>query len=233
MPKGGKKVIAEDLNDILEPEVDDDYYMAQGYLDTLKRHKLREKAKGHGFGYVVVNRSGIDHPIANTLLATGGSGKERNLIYQPKEGIAGKILPTKRTGLNNEGIRVMTPTEWGRLQGFIGYAFVDENGIDKFSFPDGTSKAQQYKQFGNSVTIPVIQEMASFMLQCFDKMNACHKEIIQKIAAENDAFNKRDVIEALNISVNQANYLLRKMVQSGEIILINRGRHSKYKKPIK
>ena len=51
--------------------------------------------------------------------------------------MAGKLLPTKQTGLNNEGIRVMTPTEWGRLQGFIGYAFVDENGEDKFSFPEG------------------------------------------------------------------------------------------------
>lgn len=171
MPVSGKKVIAEDLNDILEPVVDDVYYMAQGYLDTLKRHKIREKAKGHGFGYAVVNRPEIEHPLANTILATGGSGKERNLIYQPKEGIAGKMLPTKRTELNNEGIRVMTPTEWGRLQGFIDYAFVDENGVDRFSFPDGTSKAQKYKQFGNSVTIPVIEELAEFMLCCFEKMN--------------------------------------------------------------
>ena len=49
MPMEGRKIIAEDLNDILEPAVDDVYYMAQGYLDTLKRHKVREKAKGHGF----------------------------------------------------------------------------------------------------------------------------------------------------------------------------------------
>ena len=55
----------------------------------------------------------------------------------------------------------MTPTEWGRLQGFIGYAF-KENEKEKFSFPDGISDGQKYKQFGNSVTIPVIEEMASF-----------------------------------------------------------------------
>lgn len=229
MPMEGRKVIAEDLNDILEPVVDDVYYMAQGYLDTLKRHKVREKAKGHGFGYIVVNAEGIEHPIANTILATGGSGKERNLIYQPKEGVAGKMMPFKKTGLNNEGIRVMTPTEWGRLQGFIGYGFVDEDGVDHFSFPEGTPRAQQYKQFGNSVTIPVIEELAWFMLDCFEKMNECHEEIILKMARGKEIFNKRDVIEALHISVNHAGYLLKKLVVSGDIELVHRGRYSKYR----
>ena len=60
----------------------------------------------------------------------------------------------------------MTPREWGKLQGFIGYAFI-RDGVDTFSFPEGMSEAQQYKQFGNSVTIPVIQTMAEFMLRCF------------------------------------------------------------------
>lgn len=96
MPFSGRKIIAEDLNSIIEPVVDDVYYMASGYWKTLKKHKERERAKGHGFGYVVVNAQGIEHPVASTILATGGSGKERNLIYQPKEGVAGKILPTKK-----------------------------------------------------------------------------------------------------------------------------------------
>lgn len=113
-----------------------------------------------------MNALGIEHPVASTILATGGSGKERNLIYQPKEGVAGKMLPTKKTGLNSEGIRVMTPTERGRLQGFLGYAFLNENGNETFSFPEDTTRTQQYKQFGTSVTIPVIEEMAHFMLAC-------------------------------------------------------------------
>ena len=61
----------------------------------------------------------------------------------------------------------MTPNEWGKLQGFIKYAFVDKNGIDKFSFPKGLSDTQKYKQFGNAVTIPVIETMANFMIDCF------------------------------------------------------------------
>lgn len=167
-----KNEIAHDLNDILEAEVEDRYYMASGYLETLKKHKSRERSKGNGFGYVVVNEKDNPRPIANTILATGGSGKERNLVRQYKDGVAGKMLNTKKTPLNDEEIRVMTPTEWGRLQGFLGYAFINhETGEDEFSFPENTAVAQQYKQFGNSVTIPVIEEMAQFMLECFDKMS--------------------------------------------------------------
>lgn len=157
----------EDLNDLLEMNADPKYYMSSGYLETLERHKEREKDKGNGFGYRIVNLPGIEHPVANTIMATGGSGKERNLVYDPQEGIAGTVIPTKKTPLNSKGIRVMTPREWGKLQGFINYAFLDENGIDRFAFPEEISTAQQYKQFGNSVTIPVIETMAEFMVNCF------------------------------------------------------------------
>jgi DNA (cytosine-5)-methyltransferase 1 len=166
LPTSSPRVIAEDLHSIIEPVVDDVYYMASGYWETLKKHKVREQSKGHGFGYVVVNAPEIEHPIASTILATGGSGKERNLVYDPQDGIAGMQIPTKTTPLNAKGIRVMTPREWGKLQGFIGYAFI-ENGEDTFSFPEGITDCQKYKQFGNSVTIPVIETMAGFMLDCF------------------------------------------------------------------
>lgn len=157
----------EDLNELLEFHAEPKYYMASGYLDTLIRHREREHKKGNGFGYRVVNEPGIEHPVANTILATGGSGKERNLVYDPQEGIAGMTVPTKKTVLNDRGIRVMTPREWGKLQGFINYAFLDEDGVDHFSFPPEVSPVQQYKQFGNSVTIPVIETMAEFMVNCF------------------------------------------------------------------
>ena len=62
----------------------------------------------------------------------------------------------------------MTPREWGKLQGFINYAFI-ENGVDTFSFPEGISDTQQYKLFGNSVSIPVIHEMAKYMIERLDE----------------------------------------------------------------
>ena len=65
----------------------------------------------------------------------------------------------------------MTPREWGKLQGFINYAFIDDNGNDNFSFPENISDTQQYKQFGNSVTIPVIEAMANHMLKILSQLH--------------------------------------------------------------
>ena len=166
LPLSRAEEIYHDLNDLLEHNVPAKYYMASGYLDTLVRHRARQEGKGYGFGYRIVNAEGIERPIANTLLATGGSGRERNLIYDPQEGIAGQEIKGKKTPLNDQGIRVMTPSEWGKLQGFINYGFINEAGEDLFSFPEGIPDVQRYKQFGNSVTIPVIQTMAEFMLEC-------------------------------------------------------------------
>ena len=170
LPLGNDLQLYRDLRDLLEMQAPAKYYMSSGYYQTLKKHREREHGKGNGFGYVIVNRPEIASPMANTLLATGGSGKERNLIIDPQLGIPGMIIPGKHTPLNDECVRVMTPREWGKLQGFINYAFL-ENGEDKFSFPEGTKDGQMYKQFGNSVTIPVIRTMAEFILKCFDRLN--------------------------------------------------------------
>lgn len=91
-------------------------------------------------------------------------------IYDPREGIAGTLVTGKKTPLNNKGIRVMTPDEWGKLQSFVNYAFIDENGTDTFSFFAEVPDAQRYKQFGNSVTIPVIEEMAKFIIACLEQL---------------------------------------------------------------
>lgn len=170
LPTEGDKVIYPDVESILDDDVAIRFYIAEGYLETLKRHKKRQHARGNGFGYCVVNDSNRRNRTANAILATGGSGKERNLVYQPKKGVAGVQLPNRKTALNGEGIRMMTPTEWGRLQGFVGYGFLDAEGNETFSFPEETSIGQQYKQFGNSVSIPVIRKMAEYMISCLDDL---------------------------------------------------------------
>lgn len=162
--------IYTDLRDLLEYNASPEYYLSSGYMDTLKKHKSRHQGKGNGFGYIVVNDPDIDHPVSNAILATGGSGKERNLIYDPQEAVAGMEVKGKQTPINHDGIRVMTPREWGKLQGFVNYAFLDENGVDHFSMPKNMSKAQMYKQFGNSVTVPVIEQMALFMKKAIEQM---------------------------------------------------------------
>lgn len=172
LPKERKTPIYNDLNDLLEMNADDKYFLSSGYVETLERHKERHESKGNGFGYKIVNLPEINHPVSNAILATGGSGKERNLVIDPKADIAGKTVPLKQTPLNNKGIRVMTPREWGKLQGFINYAFIDKaTGEDKFSFPEKMADGPKYKQFGNAVTIPAVEEMAKFMKECLKQLN--------------------------------------------------------------
>lgn len=171
LPTSREQPIYEDLNAVLEHNVPPKYYMASGYWNTLIQHRKRQEERGYGFGYRVVNEPGIEHPVANTLLATGGSGRERNLIYDPQDGIAGLEIKGKKSPLNDEGIRVMTPTEWGKLQGFVNYAFLDGQGNETFAFPEKMPDVQKYKQFGNTVTIPVIEEMAHFVLECLNHLS--------------------------------------------------------------
>ena len=176
LPKEKEEKIYEDLNDLLEMNAEPQFFLSSGYVETLEKHKARHEAKGNGFGYKIVNLPETEHPVSNALLATGGSGKERNLVLDHRKGIAGMQLALRKTPLNDKGIRVMTPREWGKLQGFINYGFIDDNGVDQFSFPKGVGKAQQYKQFGNAVTIPVIEEMAKFMGSCLNYLEEKHDE---------------------------------------------------------
>lgn len=179
MPDKSNRKIYDSLNNVLEPEVSERFFLSTGYLETLEKHSVKQKEKGYGFGYRIVNAPEIKKPIANTLLATGGSGKERNLIVDARNGekYANRNVKGKYSPINAKNIRTMTPTEWGKLQGFINYGFLGEDGTDYFSFPDKISNAQKYKQFGNSVTIPVIEEMAKFILECLSNMTENFSDI--------------------------------------------------------
>ncbi len=131
------------IRDILEPApVPARYYLSDVYVETLRRHKARHEAKGHGFGYEIRDLDGI----AGTIVC-GGMGRERNLIIDHRE--HSKVPETHISGsINDEDIRKMTPREWARLQGFP-----DDYKLE-------LSDTHLYKQFGNSVTVNVIQAIA-------------------------------------------------------------------------
>lgn len=164
LPDHSDEKIYKNLYDLLEKKVAPKYYLSDKLLTTLKNHRASHASVNSGFGYIVVNEG--ENPVSNTIMATGGSGKERNLIRQYVSEYD-NLLVGRGNPINKEGIRNMTPTEWGKLQGFINYGFL-ENGIDKFSFPDGISDTQKYKLFGNSVSIPVIKAMAEYMIERLD-----------------------------------------------------------------
>ena len=120
-------------------------------METLKRHRARHEAAGHGFGYEIIDIDGV----ANAIVV-GGMGRERNLVidkrlkdFTPVTNIKGEV--------NRDGIRRMTPREWARLQGFP----------DKYKIV--VADASAYKQFGNSVAVPAIQATAKNMLELLKK----------------------------------------------------------------
>jgi DNA (cytosine-5)-methyltransferase 1 len=126
------------VGNILEENVDGEYFLTQKYLDGLKNHRLRHESKGNGFGFIILKRN----QIANTLVL-GGMGLERNLIVDKKS-----LKKCKRVDANDEAVRRLTPRECFRLQGFP----------DDFKIPVARTRA--YSLIANSVAVPVITELA-------------------------------------------------------------------------
>lgn len=138
------------LQDIRQTDVSARYYLSTTYVETLRRHKARHEALGHGFGYEIRDWNGVAGAIV-----CGGMGRERNLVIDKTER---QLIPEThiKGGINHEGIRKMTPREWARLQGFP----------EEFKFV--LSDGHLYKQFGNSVSVPVVQAIANNIVSLLD-----------------------------------------------------------------
>lgn len=129
------------------------YYLSETYVETLRRHRARHEAAGHGFGYKIID----DNAVANAIVC-GGMGRECNLVldFRQKD-----LTPTTniKGEINKEGIRKMTPREWARLQGYP----------DNFKIV--VADASAYKQFGNSVAVPAIQATAEQIMKTLTDKN--------------------------------------------------------------
>ena len=143
-----QKQVTKKFIDIREEKVvSAKYYLSTQYIQTLKNHRARHEAAGHGFGYEIIPNDGV----ANAIVV-GGMGRERNIViddrltdFTPVTNIKGEV--------NRDGWRRMTPREWARLQGYP----------DNFKIV--VSDASAYKQFGNSVAVPAIQATANELLK--------------------------------------------------------------------
>jgi DNA (cytosine-5)-methyltransferase 1 len=141
----GKEVSFADIKE--KKVVPTKYYLSAQYLKTLKEHRQRHAGKGNGFGYEIILDTGISNAIV-----VGGMGRERNLIIDKR--IKDYTPTTHITGpVNREGIRKMTPREWARLQGFP----------EEYVIP--VADAAAYKQFGNSVAVPVIKAIGELIVK--------------------------------------------------------------------
>lgn len=138
-PTNRKKCICDIVEDApISPK----YYLSETYLETLRKHKARHKAKGNGFGYEIRDWDNV----AGAIMC-GGMGRERNLLIDKRQHDMKPITHIKGN-INNENVRKMTPREWARLQGYP----------DDFNLP--LADVHLYKQLGNSVSVPVIKAIA-------------------------------------------------------------------------
>jgi len=139
------------IRDVMEKKpVSAKYYLSDVYLETLKKHKERHKALGHGFGYEIRELGAQAGAIV-----CGGMGRERNLIIDNRQKDLTPVTHIKGS-VNTQGIRKMTPREWAKLQGFP----------DTYKIV--LADTHMYKQFGNSVTVNVIEAIASNIKEVMD-----------------------------------------------------------------
>jgi len=146
------------LRSVLHPE-DRSELVEEGYLESdgavrskytltshlwkyLRDYADRHRAKGNGFGYSVV---GLDD-VARTLSARYHKDGSEILV---------------RRGRGNP--RRLTPRECARLMGFDPLLDATNQDAPRFEIP--VSDTQAYRQFGNSVAVPVVCAVARVMVQ--------------------------------------------------------------------
>jgi DNA (cytosine-5)-methyltransferase 1 len=135
------------LGEILDANVDDKYILTPKLWEYLHNYAIKHKAKGNGFGFGLVNESSITRTLSARYYKDGSE----ILIdrgYNAKKPIADK------TNMKNRPRR-LTPRECARLMGY------DNPTEKKFKIP--VSDTQAYKQFGNSVVVPVFAAVAKLM----------------------------------------------------------------------
>lgn len=119
------------LNTILEQKVADKYTISDKLYHGHKRRLEEHKIKGNGFGFSLFSKQSA---YTSTISARYYKDGSEILIEQ-----------------KNKNPRKLTPFEAARLQGYK----IGEN------FEIVVSDVQAYKQFGNSVSVPVVTALAS------------------------------------------------------------------------
>tara|TARA_Y100001001_G_C8009861_1_gene309317 strand:- start:203 stop:1558 length:1356 start_codon:yes stop_codon:yes gene_type:complete len=137
------------FGDILDPEdeVDDKYILTPKLWKYLYDYAAKHKAKGNGFGFGLT----VAHDVARTLSARYYKDGSEILVdrgWDMDAGFDDMINQSNRP-------RRLTPAECARLMGF------DGPGESNFKVP--VSDTQAYKQFGNSVAVPVFRAVAKMM----------------------------------------------------------------------
>ncbi|MFT6043187.1 MAG: DNA-cytosine methyltransferase [Porticoccaceae bacterium] len=135
------------FGDLLDKEVDSKYILTPKLWDYLYRYAEKHRQKGNGFGFGLTRTN----DIARTLSAR--YHKDGSEILVDRGFVEHLDFNSEINQLNRP--RRLTPHECSRLMGF------DKPGESKFVIP--VSDTQAYRQFGNSVAVPVFEAVAKLM----------------------------------------------------------------------
>jgi DNA (cytosine-5)-methyltransferase 1 len=135
------------FGDLLDKEVDDKYILTPKLWDYLYRYAEKHRQKGNGFGFGLTRST----DVARTLSAR--YHKDGSEILVDRGFVDHLEFDHELNQLNRP--RRLTPHECSRLMGF------DKPGESKFVIP--VSDTQAYRQFGNSVAVPVFEAVARLM----------------------------------------------------------------------
>ena len=125
---------------ILEDDVSERYTLTPNLWKYLKAYRAKHEAAGNGFGYGLVT---ADSRRTRTISARYYKDGSEALVDRGKE-----ARP-----------RRLTPLECLRLQGFP--ERLEKHYVDRETQP--VSDTQAYRQFGNSVAVPVVTAIAKAM----------------------------------------------------------------------
>lgn len=110
------------------------YTLTDKLWSYLQAYAEKHRAKGNGFGFGLVGPADVSRTLSARYYKDGS-----------------EILIKRRNG----NPRRLTPRECARLMGF------EKPGQSNFVIP--VSDTQAYKQFGNAVVVPVVEEIARYM----------------------------------------------------------------------
>lgn len=133
--------------DLLDKEVNDKYILTPKLWEYLYKYALKHREKGNGFGFGLTR----GNDVARTLSARYHKDGSEILVdrgFDDGADFYGDYNQLHRP-------RRLTPQECARLMGF------DKPGESTFVIP--VSDTQAYRQFGNSVVVPVFEAVAQLM----------------------------------------------------------------------
>ncbi len=137
-----------EFKDILDSKVDKKYILTEKLWAYLYNYAIKHREKGNGFGYGLMRKK---DKVARTLSARYHKDGSEILIdrgWSETKGFKDDANLKKRP-------RRLTPIECSRLMGY------DAPGESNFIIP--VSDTQAYRQFGNSVAVPVFEAVARLM----------------------------------------------------------------------